>query len=347
MRHRLLPRLRFLAIASIVSGGLWYVAAPDGTYRPALAALGWTPAGALVMLHQEQTGGYDYRSYACGGSGVYILDPGARRPRPVMTGKAWCRTHTATGHASLSADARSVFTTPSPLSTETFVLRALDLGTGQITPWLYSVADPPADLTLSVDGKWVAMRMTCHRYLQFPLRDGVSGCPPAGDDRLQVVRVADRETRPMGEPGWKPLGWSADGRFILAHDPSKDAIVRIDVSDGTTVRVVAGQVAAFSPDGRRIAFIRTKSDRERIESAVGVIGADGRGERILFTHRRRTGWNLETRWNGTPNGLLWTPDGRALVVSRTHNRGTTLWRMDADGGGMRRIVRPIRAAEPP
>jgi Tol biopolymer transport system component len=79
--------------------------------------------------------------------------------------------------------------------------------------------------------------------------------------------------------------------------------------------------AAWSPDGRRIAFAREYTGR----AAIMLMNADG-------THVRQL----------TPSGLqdtpTFTPDGRRLVYARSL-ADDSLWVMDVDGSHARRLTR--------
>ena len=70
--------------------------------------------------------------------------------------------------------------------------------------------------------------------------------------------------------------------------------------------------AAWSPDGRRIAFAA--------HDVIYVVDADGSGLRRLAQ-------------NATFES--WSPDGRKLIIGRL----TGLWVMNADGSGQRNLTR--------
>ncbi len=72
-----------------------------------------------------------------------------------------------------------------------------------------------------------------------------------------------------------------------------------------------GVTAAWSPDGRRIAF--------DAHDVIYVVNADGSGLRRLAQ-------------NATFDS--WSPDGRKLIIGRLNG----LWVMNADGSGQRNLT---------
>lgn len=97
--------------------------------------------------------------------------------------------------------------------------------------------------------------------------------------------------------------------------------------DGTGRSVLArGVNPAWSPDGRRIAYVRS--------SEIWTMNADGSRQRRLTRN---------TSWDGSPT---WSPDGRSILFARGHlvvgrraHPSSDLWVMAADGTRQRRITR--------
>ncbi|MEO7240993.1 MAG: Tol-Pal system protein TolB, partial [Sphingomicrobium sp.] len=88
---------------------------------------------------------------------------------------------------------------------------------------------------------------------------------------------------------------------------------------------------AWSPDGDRIAFTRSGGEGLRI----GVIGANGAGERILTAGPR----------DESPS---WSASGRQLMFSRGDPAAVRsgLFSIGVDGGAPRAIVTPLGASDP-
>jgi TolB protein len=125
--------------------------------------------------------------------------------------------------------------------------------------------------------------------------------------------------------------WSPDGHHIAfsrrAGPPGEVRIVVMN-ADGSAKHAVTPKLAhtgdgwitvtaAWSPDGRRIAFDH--------HDVIYVVNADGSGLRRLAQ-------------NATFDS--WSPDGRKLIIDRL----TGLWVMNADGSGQRNLTRDGWAA---
>jgi Tol biopolymer transport system component len=89
--------------------------------------------------------------------------------------------------------------------------------------------------------------------------------------------------------------------------------------------------AAWSPDGRRIAFRSERFEDGRRLQSLYVMGADGRGP------RRLTPANL-TVLADADGGLSWSPDGTRLVFDAARGLQPGIWIVRADGSGLRRLA---------
>ena len=100
---------------------------------------------------------------------------------------------------------------------------------------------------------------------------------------------------------------------------------------------------AWSPDGRRIAFM-TLCFQEECRSEVNVMNADGSGQRNLTRE-----WGLQGAFDYLQGAPVLSPDWRRVAfvrergVWRTHRgwvqRYSDIYEMNADGSGRRRLTR--------
>jgi Tol biopolymer transport system component len=95
-------------------------------------------------------------------------------------------------------------------------------------------------------------------------------------------------------------------------------------------RLAGGEVAAWSPDGRTIAFERayrlnpnTPTRRFQYRTEIDVMNADGKGRRRLA-------------YGGGP---LWSPDGRKIAFFSRRDGNRELYVMNPDGSGQRNLSR--------
>ena len=193
-------------------------------------------------------------------------------------------------------------------------------------------------------------------------RNGQRSCLVArrADDRV-LQRLQDlpherrRERAPApdeaAECGRKrSLAWSPDGRKLafLTEGGCGQFCFNLYVvrSDGSGLRNLTSKLAAgggpgagpasdpaWSPDGRKLAFVRLNAS---LGSPIYVVKADGSGLR-----------NLTPKPVGAYAAPAWSPDGRKIAFVSDRDGNSEVYVMNANGSGQRNLTRnPAYDADP-
>lgn len=137
------------------------------------------------------------------------------------------------------------------------------------------------------------------------------------------------ERKAQAQVAWK-LPYKNDGiGYMLAREIH---LFRLDVASGEHRQLTDGafDVLGFSvsPDGRRIAFVRTRRGRFAHRSDLWLCDIDGGKPRQL------------TQEFATVVGPAWSPDGKRIAFGATVHEGdaqTNVYVMDANGGTARQL----------
>ncbi|MEP6767738.1 MAG: S9 family peptidase [Acidobacteriota bacterium] len=188
-------------------------------------------------------------------------------------------------------------------------------------------------------------------------RNGSGWIDPAHHEHVWTVAVTEND--PPATPRAVTTGrydegevaWSADGRSILFtsdrvdepyYEPSDSNLYAVPAGGGAleTVIDIAGPVreAAISPDGNRWAFvgsINPPSEQSHTRSDLFLF-RDGRPTALTsgkdFEIGSWVGGDQHAPRGGSPGGLRWTADGKAILTAITEHGRANLVRIDAASG---------------
>jgi dipeptidyl aminopeptidase/acylaminoacyl peptidase len=150
--------------------------------------------------------------------------------------------------------------------------------------------------------------------------------------RLLVTAPVNVDPAARGERGSTPtnggphvvwrLPYKSDGLgFVLDREIH---LFVVDVATGSSTQITDApfdvKSASWSPDGKRIAYTRTRTGREAHRTDVWVTGADGSSDAHALTDRIAM-----TQYP------IWSPDGRWIVFTGGEKEGDSqqrLWKID-------------------
>ncbi|MFP5227993.1 MAG: TolB family protein [Acidobacteriota bacterium] len=150
------------------------------------------------------------------------------------------------------------------------------------------------------------------------------------------------------------ISWAPDSRHLAFDMGSNGAPVKanpsplrviyvMDTDTGTMRRIAKGVAPAWAPSGEWIAYLDYVPDNDDADSGfaaerpnrVIVMHPDGSGARVLVT------WPRE---EGLMTAPVWSPDSRAILINRWHDRdkgAVNVDRIDAGTGTMSRLFRNV------
>jgi serine/threonine protein kinase/Tol biopolymer transport system component len=183
-----------------------------------------------------------------------------------------------------------------------------------------------SDIVLSPDGKYIARV-----------------ADEEGKHTLRVTEIATASDLRIAQPslaGYSGLSFSPDGTYIyyLENEAETGTLYRVSKLGGGQRKILddVNTAVTFSPDGARLAFVRTNRALDMPELIVA--GADGTSEHLLA---RRTRADADTFMSDMKRaGPIWSPDGKALACPTLRvypKQEMNLEVIDAETGDGRRI----------
>ncbi|MEO0983770.1 MAG: Tol-Pal system beta propeller repeat protein TolB [Pseudomonadota bacterium] len=166
-----------------------------------------------------------------------------------------------------------------------------------------------------------SMDLSTRQTRQLSDHPAIDTSPSMSPDGRQIAFTSDRGGSPQ------IYVMNTNGAPLTCPSGGRDVACRITFGDGRYSTPV------WSPRGDLIAF--TKQSQGKFY--IGVIGVDGKGERLL------TGGDAYL-----DEGPSWSPNGRVIIFFRELRRGAgpTLWSVDLTGRNLRPLSTPTDASDP-
>jgi hypothetical protein len=177
------------------------------------------------------------------------------------------------------------------------------------------------------------------RSIAYSVEPPPTGASDPSSFGVIVLRSGSEPEQVSYAAGVEGVVWSPDGSSLVLDRVTTDrSVIEVVAADGSDERVlVEGPMhegpgaPVLSPDGNRIAFIRTPRVDGVYRMEIWVIGVDGQGQ-------ERLGVGDSETWGGGP---VWSPGStRVAWASDFGNRWVA---MDADGGGSPQAIDRLEA----
>jgi Tol biopolymer transport system component len=211
---------------------------------------------------------------------------------------------------------------------------------------VFARVDPSLDdtvfYTINPDGtheqQVVPFALACPHWSPDGSRLSSCGGPNGSATVIVDPDTGSYRSLPMPEPGLLTFCqlWTPDASRLACEsfgesDPARNGIYTIRVSDGQGLQQMTSNPngddvpAAYSPDGKRLAFIRSDADGNSL--GLFVVRTDGTGLRQI-----------------APAGVTccnagWSPQGNDIVFARhvTPDVHSSIWIVHSDGTGLREV----------
>jgi serine/threonine protein kinase/Tol biopolymer transport system component len=192
------------------------------------------------------------------------------------------------------------------------------------------------------------------RYLTYSGRDSSPAAAPDGKTiafsstrdgrrRIWLKQLATGNEVPLTEGEDDHPRFSPDGSLVLfvRTEQGRPALYRVSSFGGEPRKLVNDTLYGdYSPDGRRIAFVRQAAEAAGMSTVIGVADADGGSPRELG----RVGGSASLE--GAFVQPRWSPDGRHLAATESTlqlGEPSVIALLDAESGRVRRLPPPGRS----
>jgi len=194
---------------------------------------------------------------------------------------------------------------------------------------------PPPCAVWSADGRRVAFGV--------PLTSPVNPDRSAAGSEVWVATVADGQVEVLPDLLATDLEWSPQGSELaiasgqtdrVVGERLRDGSIRLYDADSGRIRTLVGPSGVssltWSPDGRRIAYQRGRSDGAGMDQEIWVVEVDGSGEHQI------------ARGFGAIYGVgpVWSPTGDHIVYQRMIGGGEAHWVVLVTPDGESEVFRP-------
>ena len=158
-----------------------------------------------------------------------------------------------------------------------------------------------------------------------------------GCSGICTINPDGSKLRQLSSFGSEP-SWSANGRRIVFHDRLAIYTMKADGTDRTKITGLGGTIlsADFSPNGRRIVYLRGRSwGPPRLRRAIYTARTDGTDRRLVFASK--TSWQLG--YIAYPAAPEYSPSGKQIVfVGKPAHRAAGIWTIHPDGSHLRSVT---------
>ena len=153
-------------------------------------------------------------------------------------------------------------------------------------------------------------------------------------NELSLTNTDGTERRKLtGNASPATPAWSPDGKKIafVRKFGGNSEVYVMNADGGVQQRLARGVDPAWSPNGKAIAFVREHAGN----AEVYLMNADGSEQRNL------------TRNVARDHAPVWSPDGKKIAFTRERGDNNEVYVMDADGTGQRNLTRNAARDEDP